>query len=116
MNQEEMLKNCRYMLHALLKIRSNEAEQLNGVDEKAAKMVLNDLAPWTGGEKGKLVINSLQKVIDKNRVSGMEFYNFMTVAHKFDNGMIALWLKMTNNVDLPEPDSSMIVADLYGDL
>lgn len=112
MKQEEMLKYCREMLFALQKVRSNEFESLGNVNKKVLDMIMNDLVPWTGGEKGKLTINALQKVIDREHVTGMEFYNFMTIAYGFDNGMIAMWLSLTNKIELPKPDVSLILGDL----
>lgn len=110
MEQEVMFEHCRKMLFALQKIRSNEKEYLEnmgGVTPEVAKNIFELIAKWTAGSHGEATLKGLQKVIDRGYVSPMEFYNFMTIAYKFDSGIINLWLSLLNE-SLPEPDTEWL--------
>jgi len=89
MNQKQAMDYVNKLLFGLQRARSASRESLESMggrqlSDEIINNVLEDLTPWLHGPKGNGLLNALSQVCDRGRVSGMEFYNFMTIIHHLD--------------------------------
>jgi len=99
MNEKERLEVLEQMRFAFQRFRSVIMEQAD--EDGASVKDLADMFPWIFGPKCPLP--AIQKCLDRERVTGMELYNFLLVLHRF-----APEVKVGNlDYDFPEPDVRM---------
>ena len=99
MTKAEALKHISNMLMACQKIRSTMIEDGLTEDE------LGLLMPWVSGRKN--IIPILANVIDTERLSPSDFFNFMSIAHRFFPAVM-LEVELLGGEELPEPDTHLI--------
>jgi len=106
MKQSEAMKYVRKLLNGVQRSRSAIRESLitNGeFDTKVIEQVMIDLNPWLFGPKGESFIKALAQIDDRDSVTPMEFYNFMTIIHRLDLTINATAGIMTETM-YPEPN------------
>ena len=94
MNQTTARKILNAELITFQKTRSIMAE--NGISEELA-----DLFPWDLGPK--CPVPALVKILDRDKISGMDLYNLTTIAFQFCPNIWA-GMEILLNETLPEPD------------
>jgi hypothetical protein len=80
MDQKEAMEALEHLRHNIQRYRSITKETFvgeNGLTEES----LAETWPWVFGSKCPLV--QIQKCLDRGSVTGMEFYNFMTILDRF---------------------------------
>jgi len=68
--------------------------------------MLADMYPWIFGDK--CLLPTIQKLLDRDRVSGMDFYNVMTVVHRFCPEVMCAHA----TYDFPEPNAGWILSKI----
>ena len=111
MKQSEAMEFVRKLLFGVQRSRSAARESLSGSDvsDKLIENVLVDLNPWLYGPKGEGFIKALAQVDARGSVTGMEFYNFMTIIHRLDP-TIAATAGILSETSYPEPDARWCVG------
>ena len=87
MKQTEAMKYVRSLLFGMQRSRSALRETLSGMGDYPDSLVestLEDLNPWLYGKRGEGLLKALVQVDERGSVTGMEFYNFMTIIHLLD--------------------------------
>jgi hypothetical protein len=79
MNQQIALDHLEKMRQAIQRFRSICRDGLEDENEMAALVYLNK---WIWDDR-YCPLTSLVKVIDRDHVTGMEMFNFMTVLHRY---------------------------------
>jgi len=107
MNQEKAIEIVNKLLLGLQRARSTsregtEALARSGTRPEIIDGVLEDLTPWLHGPKAEALLNSLAQVYDRDRVTGGELYNFMTIIHVL-NPTIAAMAGILTDYTFPKP-------------
>lgn len=110
MNQETALQYLRHMMFALQKYRSNTKEAYGHLPEYSDE-IMGQMWPWIFGNKCPL--NQLSKALDRNYVTGQEFYNFMFILERF-MPEVKLLGEVVRKIEFPMPTLSLI-KDLGSD-
>lgn len=99
MTQEEMLDVLENMRYAFQRFRSTvkETQEYTGSSDE----VLADLFPWVFTNKCPLL--AIQRCLDNEHVTGMEFYNFLYILHNFCPEVMVGHFEY----DFPEPKVEM---------
>jgi hypothetical protein len=104
-NHAEALGHLRAMMTSTQKARSNLLEALEKVDDPDPEELAEKTNPWLFGPKS--VLPKLAELIPKYEkgapISGMDFFNLMYVATKFEPSIGVITL-----TPLPIPDTAWI--------
>jgi len=103
MNNKERLEVLEQMRFAFQRFRS---VMLETADERGdTEKDLTDMFPWIFGPKCPLP--AIQNCLDREHVTGLELYNFLSILHRF-----APIVKVSNpEYDFPESDVRMAMWD-----
>ena len=113
--QQEAMELVRKLLFGLQRARSASKEALQGYesDDKIVSSVLETIDPWLYGKNGEALLKAVSMVIDRGSITGMEFYNFMTIIHRLDS-TIGMCVGILTDTKFPEPTIKLI-TDLEGE-
>ena len=108
MNQEEAMKLVRALLFGAQRTRSASREELaRNFDADIVNNVLVDLNPWLDGSRSKAFLKTLAQIDERGSVTGLEFYNLMTIIHNLEP-VIAVTAGIMSDTIFPEPDISWL--------
>lgn len=103
MKHSEALRLTNLLLISLIKARSITAETVEKINGCTSTEILYTLTPWLYGDQGMALIKSLSNCVDREKVTGMEFYNFMTIIHVLDE-TVGVMASVIANTAFPQPD------------
>ena len=115
MKQAQAMDYVRKLLTGVQRARSVSTEgienivlgmggELSETQQRVIIDLLEDLTPWLYGAKGNALLNGLALVEGRGSVTGMEFYNFMTIIHHIEP-FIATTAGILTETSFPEPEA-----------
>ena len=116
MKQTQAMDYVRKLLTGVQRARSVSTEGIENIvlgmggelsEEQQGVItdLLEDLTPWLYGAKGNALLNGLALVDNRGSVTGMEFFNFMTIIHRIEP-FIAATAGILTETSFPEPETS----------
>ena len=110
MNNAEAIEILRKVMNGIQHARSVGRESMGknpatisgkAISPEIVDAALEDITPWLYGEKGDAFLKGVIDVVERKKVTGMEFYNFMYVLQHLEPTMGQM-VSALADIDLPE--------------
>lgn len=112
MKQETAIRHLRLFMKGIQRFRSITRENMG--TGKVVDNILNDLYPWVFGEKCPLLAltKTLDRVNEGNKLTPSDYYNYMTILHKFMPEILLAMALYSEAEDYPkDPPNIQILVE-----